>query len=1498
MSRSIRWRLFLSFLALALLLPGHTPVRAQEGDPSAIKFSTETFQSSYLPGRQPHQRTRRFLAGRGTNTVESPASLLTQARAQHLALLSRPRAANLTAAWISVGPSQVLTPSLGLVTGRVTSIAIDPADPSGNTVYLGTTGGGVWKSSNAMAAADAATFLPLTDTLPVFSRNAGSSAVTSLSIGAVSVGNGIVLAGTGDPNDATDSYYGGGILRSADAGLTWILVPGSNDGANGNHSFVGLSVAGFAWSTMTPGVVVAALSQAVEGDLVNSQNVGASVKGLYVSSDSGLTWQMASVFDTGNIQQASTLGNAVPIGQAATSIVWNSLRQRFFAVLRGHGYYESIDGQSWVRMGAQPGTELTLARCPTYGSGVSCPVFRGTLAVQPVSGDLFALTVDARNNNQGLWMDVCSAQGSVCASAEPQFATQVASPELQAAGTTTIPQGDYNLSLQAVPVGTDTALYVGTEDLYRCTVAGGCKLRNTTNTANGCAYPAGVGLAHHAIAASLSGVLLLGTDAGLWRSSDGAAESGPVCSPGDTTHFENLNGGLGSLAEIVSFAAHPDDAGVLLAGLGSLGSAATSDGQPWAQLTTGEGGTVAIDAAQPSNWLVSLGAGIDIGHCARGTACSTADFLSPVITPADVSLDDALITAPWLLDTTGENNLLAGTCRVWRGPATGGWSTANLLSAPFYAPRAAACGDTAPVVRSLAAGGPSGPSGGKVIYAGMAGALDGGATLGGHLFTTAAADTATSTTAWRDAALAPVTNDSATGGVFNQSGFDLSSVVVDPHDASGMTVYATVMGFGGNGINAPHVYRSADGGAHWLNINGNLPNAPVNDLAVDPNDANTVYVATDTGVYVTTSVTTCGGGQCWSIFGTGLPNAPATRLVASVGLPTSDGRKGLLRVGTYGRGIWSIPLLTAVAPAAPKMTLSQVSAVFSSQQVGTQSPSVTVIVTNTGSATLTVTYISLAGDFVESNTCIASPIAAGSTCSVQISFVPQQIGTREGVLTIYGNVAGGQAAVQLSGVGTTPAAIVLTPLSLDFGHLTVGTPSAVQNVTVSNTGGQSAALTSESVTEDYAITANSCSSSLASQTGCTLSIRFTPAASGARAGSLTVVDAAGVQVANLAGSGTTPATDQLSVSSLNFSQQVIGSRSVSQQVVLTNVGDESLTLTTAVVTGDFAVLNGCGATLVGHASCSLSVTYVPTKLGQEAGILTVADFSRSQTIPLTGTGIAPAGVSISPLGGLVFATTGVGLTAGPQFLTLTNNGGTALAFTGIVSTGDFSLGTNSCGASLAPAAACEVSVSFTPQASGSETGTVTFTDSAGTGSQVAHLAGGGVDFSFATTGPTSATIKSGASASYLLLLASASGTPGTAVFTCAGAPALATCAVNPVSVPMGVSGGSVLTVTLATNQAGAGLVRQTSPWKNPAVWVVMALPMGFALRRKRRLFGPICMGLLAISLGACTAGRTLPGTTTPQTVTAATTPPGTYTLVVAGSSAGLVRGVTLTLIVQ
>jgi hypothetical protein len=96
---------------------------------------------------------RQFLRGRSTAPSSSAAKQLDLARRQHAAMLAHPRASILTAAWTSVGPNQVASTEFGNVTGRVTAIVIDPADPTGNTVYVGTTGGGVWKSVNAAGPA-------------------------------------------------------------------------------------------------------------------------------------------------------------------------------------------------------------------------------------------------------------------------------------------------------------------------------------------------------------------------------------------------------------------------------------------------------------------------------------------------------------------------------------------------------------------------------------------------------------------------------------------------------------------------------------------------------------------------------------------------------------------------------------------------------------------------------------------------------------------------------------------------------------------------------------------------------------------------------------------------------------------------------------------------------------------------------------------------------------------------------------------------------------------------------------------------------------------------------------------------------------------------------------------------------------------------------------------------------------------------------------------------
>jgi hypothetical protein len=621
-------------------------------------------------------------------------------------------------------------------------------------------------------------------------------------------------------------------------------------------------------------------------------------------------------------------------------------------------------------------------------------------------------------------------------------------------------------------------------------------------------------------------------------------------------------------------------------------------------------------------------------------------------------------------------------------------------------------------------------------------------------------------------------------------------------------------------------------------------------------------------------------------------------LQAGAGIATGDGRTGELRAATYGRGIWQIPLLTAAAPAAPAMAINPTSVTYPNQQVGTQGPSVSFTVTNTGNAVLTVSSVTVSGDFNETDTCAGAQIAQNATCTVQVQFLPTATGLRTGVLTVYGNVPGGQATAALSGTGTAAAAILLTPVTLTFPATSIGAVSAVQNITVSNTGGNVATLQTPAIAGDFTLSANSCGPTLAANTGCTISIAFVPTAAGTRSGTLTVNDSAGTQVASLSGTGANPATDTLAPTAMSFAAQQLNTASAAQQVTLTNAGDVALTLIAAQITaGDFDVVNGCGTSLNAHSTCALSVTFTPKSVGAQAGSLAISDQFRTQTVALSGTGLAPPGVSVSPVNGLQFAATGAGLSSAAQTITLTNNGGVTLAIGGIATTGDFALlaGSNTCGSSLAPGAVCTVQIVFTPTAAGMRTGAVTFSDNAANSPQLVQLSGIGVDFSLAANGPTSLTISSGQPATYALLLTSVAGLPGSTAFTCSGVPAHAICTVNPASAALG--GTTNVSVTVATGLTTAAVEVPRMPWSKRILWAALLLPCGLLLRRSRRCRALLVL-LLAAALNGCSVGRTVPSETTTGGTSTVTTPSGSYTLVVAGSDAGLVRSVNLTLVIQ
>ena len=197
-----------------------------------------------------------------------------------------------------------------------------------------------------------------------------------------------------------------------------------------------------------------------------------------------------------------------------------------------------------------------------------------------------------------------------------------------------------------------------------------------------------------------------------------------------------------------------------------------------------------------------------------------------------------------------------------------------------------------------------------------------------------------------------------------------------------------------------------------------------------------------------------------------------------------------------------------------------------------------------------------------------------------------------------------------------------------------------------------------------------------------------------------------------------PSALSFSPSALTFSIQDIGSSSSPQSVTITNFGGSPLNFSGISSTDQFAQTNNCPNSLVGGASCTANVSFVPTASGPVTGLLSLNDDSgnlgTAQSITLTGTGSMPRLLSVSPT---TLSFSGYTIGDNPrQTVTVTNTSGTSVGIAGIAMSadGDPSFAqSNNCPAILAAGTACSVTVTFTPAAYGTFTSTLIVTQSSG-----------------------------------------------------------------------------------------------------------------------------------------------------------------------------------------
>ena len=253
-------------------------------------------------------------------------------------------------------------------------------------------------------------------------------------------------------------------------------------------------------------------------------------------------------------------------------------------------------------------------------------------------------------------------------------------------------------------------------------------------------------------------------------------------------------------------------------------------------------------------------------------------------------------------------------------------------------------------------------------------------------------------------------------------------------------------------------------------------------------------------------------------------NAYVTGTTSSGDMPTTTDTFQTSLEGNSDAFVAKLPLTLPVV-------VSPTSVDFGTQLVGSTTAPQTVTLMNTNATALTITSIAVsavtppapATDFkISSNSC-GNSVGAGASCTVGVTFTPSLASGESATLVFTDTDTSSPQTAALTGTGTASAPVAtFMPTNLNFGGqllTTTSTPAKV--LTLKNTGNATLNITSIAASGDFAET-NNCGASLAATLSCAINVTFTPTATGARNGNVTVTDDANgsPQTAALSGAGT------------------------------------------------------------------------------------------------------------------------------------------------------------------------------------------------------------------------------------------------------------------------------------------------------------------------------------------------------------------------------------------
>ncbi len=743
---------------------------------------------------------------------------------------SRPAVFNGT--WSSIGPNPIVqvtrsTPIFTAVSGRIGALAIRP---SNGQIVLGAAQGGIW----------------LYDTT-THTWTARSDDAPSLSIGAIDIApsdDRIIYAGTGEGALSGDSYFGNGVIKSVDGGLTWSHVSGDY--------FQGVSISGLVVDPRDAAHLYVSVLRG-RGGVRRVTPTAHSRYGFWESRDGGVTWTLRK--DAGSEANGATDIDIDPLEP-----------DTLYGSLWGDAIYKSTDaGHTWSKImnglpAVDPAGQTRFSLGLSHPAGIAKAVlYAGFGWTDPAGIDHHARIF--KSTNAGASWSLLPA-GSGDDSVDDYCAEQCSYDNV-----VEVDPANPNV----VFVGGQFNYDIGSGGIFR-TDDGGTTWKNLGWDQHPDFHAVAIDPAH-------PNHVVIGSDGGVWSSNDRGGRPS-ASDPLSAVTWENLNGSVDpdtagvaarsnlAISQFTSIANVPTVPGRFWGGTQDNGTLRKSAASPtWFDVASGDGGQVLVNP-NDANYVYGTYFGISPYRYDDG---GLFFFSNQYITNGIDLGDRAEFYVPWVMNQRDDDQLFLGTYRLYRTDNAKAPDAGDVRWEPISSDLTSGCQGTAPNGARGCFISAIGVGGGSAVYTGSD---------DGYVYLSTNAQTAANPTYKR------LNNRLLPNRPVTQIAVDRSNY---------RTAYFAYAGFNAaTPSQRGHVFATTDGGTSFRDITGNLPDSPVNSIILDPAHANTLYVGTDVGNFVTAN-----GGRDWFGLGSGLPSSSTWQL-------DLDPSHRTLAAGTHGRGAFSL----------------------------------------------------------------------------------------------------------------------------------------------------------------------------------------------------------------------------------------------------------------------------------------------------------------------------------------------------------------------------------------------------------------------------------------------------------------------------------------------------------------------------------------------------------------------------------------------------------------